>query len=75
MNTEHEPQRIQFHLDLSLELYETINNLAQQINGDYAEVLLKAIALLELAIEAKQQDKHLWIVDNQHNLETEIVGI
>jgi hypothetical protein len=74
MNAQNELQRIQIQLDLSPELYETINNLAQQINGDNAEVLIKAIALLELAIEAKQQDKHLWIVDNQQNLETEIVG-
>ncbi|MBD2451327.1 DNA-binding protein [Nostoc sp. FACHB-152] len=74
MNQQKEAQRIQIQLDLSPELYATINNLAQQINGDNAEVLLKAIALLELAIEAKQQDKHLWIVDNQQNLETEIVG-
>lgn len=75
MNEQKESQRIKIQLDLSPELYETINNLAQQINGDNAEVLLKAIALLELAIEAKQQDKHLWIVDNQRHLETEIVGI
>lgn len=68
-------ERIQINLDLSAELYAAINNLAQQIQGDNAEVLLKAIALLEVAVEAKQQDKHLWIVDAQHNLETEIVGI
>jgi len=68
-------ERIQINLDLSAELYAAINNLAQQIQGDNAEVLLKAIALLEVAVEAKQQDKHLWIVDAQNNLETEIVGI
>ncbi|WP_292760211.1 hypothetical protein [Nostoc sp. NOS(2021)] len=35
-------QRIQINLDLSPKLYETLNNLAQYINGDNAKVLLKA---------------------------------
>ena len=68
-------QRIQINLDLSPELYETLNHLAQQMNGDNAEVLLKAIALLEIAVEAKQKGKHIWIADENQNIETEIVGI
>jgi len=68
-------QRIQINLDLSLEFYETLNNLAQKINGDNAEVLLKAIALMEVVLEAQYQGKHLWIADDHQNLETEIVGI
>ncbi len=75
MSTAAKTQRIQINLDLSLELYETLNNLAQKINGDNAEVLLKAIALMEVVLEAKHQGKHLWIVDEHQNLETEIVGI
>ncbi len=75
MSTTAKTQRIQINLDLSLEFYETLNNLAQKINGDNAEVLLKAIALMEVAVEAKQQGKHLWITDGQQNLETEVVGI
>ncbi len=68
-------QGIQINLDLSPELYETLNNLAQHINGDNAEALLKAIALLEVAVNAKQKGKHIWITDDNENLETEIVGI
>lgn len=68
-------QRIQISLDLSPELYETLNNLAQKIDGDNSLVLLKAIALMEVAVEAKQKGKHLWIVDENQNLETEVVGI
>ncbi|MCF2150291.1 DNA-binding protein [Desmonostoc muscorum LEGE 12446] len=68
-------QRIQINLDLSPELYEAISNLAQHIHGDNAEVLLKAIALLEVAVEAKQKGKHIWIVDENQNLETEVIGI
>lgn len=68
-------QRIQISLDLSPELYETLKNVAQQLNGDTAEVLLKGIVLMEVAVEAKQKGKHLWIVDENQNLETEVVGI
>ncbi len=68
-------QRIQINLDLSTELYETLSNLSQKLNGDNAEVLLKAIALMEVAVEAKEKGKHLWIADENKNLETEIVGI
>ncbi|BAT54912.1 hypothetical protein NOS3756_38870 [Nostoc sp. NIES-3756] len=66
---------MQINLELSSELYAVINNLKQQTNGDTAEVLLKGITLLAVAIEAKQQGKQVWITDNKQNLETEIVGI
>lgn len=75
MTAQNQSDRIHLNLDLSAQLYATINNLAQQMQADNAEVLLKAIALLEVAVEAKLQDKHLWITDAKHNLETEIVGI
>jgi len=75
MTTQGKNQRIQINLDLSPELYETLNNLAQKINGDNAEVFLKAIALMEVAVEAKQKGKHIWITDENQNLETEIIGI
>lgn len=75
MTTEVNNQRIQISLDLSPELYQTLNNLTQHINGDNAEVLIKAIALLEVAVDAKQKGKHIWITDDNQNLETEIVGI
>ncbi|MHC5610420.1 MAG: DNA-binding protein [Nostoc sp.] len=75
MTTQVNNQRFQINLDLSPEVYLTLNNLTQHINGDNAEVLIKAIALLEVAVDAKQKGKHIWITDDNQNLETEIVGI
>ncbi|BAZ28544.1 hypothetical protein NIES4074_09780 [Cylindrospermum sp. NIES-4074] len=75
MTASRKRQRVQINLDLSPELYETLNNLAEQINGDNAEVLLKAIALMEVAVEAKQQGKHIWIADENKNLEAEVIGL
>ncbi|QLE59704.1 DNA-binding protein (plasmid) [Nostoc sp. TCL26-01] len=74
MIKQNQGERVQLNLDITSELYETINNLKEQMNGDTAEVLLKAIALLEVTIEAKQKGRHIWITDDKQNLETEIVG-
>jgi hypothetical protein len=75
MTVQGKNQRVQISLDLSPELYETLNNVAQQLDGDMAEVLLKGIVLMQVAVEAKQNGKHLWITDENKTLETEIVGI
>lgn len=75
MTLQEKNKRVQITLDISLELYETLNRLAQKINGDNAEVLLKAITLMEVAVEAKQKGKCLWIADEKKNLESKIVGI
>lgn len=60
MTAQDKISRTQINLNLSPELYERINNLAEQINGDNGDVLLKAMltagyayALLEVAVEAK----------------------
>ncbi|MEH2234877.1 hypothetical protein [Nostoc sp.] len=50
MTAQENNKRIQTNLDLSPELYETLNNLAQSINGDNAELLLKASALMEVGV-------------------------
>ncbi len=75
MTVQEKGHRVQISLDVSPELYQTLNNVAQKLNGDPAEVLLKAIVLMQLAVDAQQQGKHLWIADDNQNLETEIVGI
>lgn len=68
-------KRVQLSLDVSPELYQTLNDVAHKLNEDLADVLLKAIVLMEVAAEAKKEGKHIWIADDRQNLETEIVGI
>ncbi|MBW4594334.1 MAG: DNA-binding protein [Brasilonema angustatum HA4187-MV1] len=75
MTVQDKNQRVKISLDLSPELYETLKNVAQQLDGDMAEVLLKGIVLMLIAVEAKQNRKHLWITDENQTPETEIVGI
>jgi hypothetical protein len=75
MMDKNQPERVQINLDLSAEFFETINKIKQQINGETAEVLLKGIILLEVAVEAKLQGKQVWITDGKQNLESEIIGL
>lgn len=42
--------------------------LHKKIGTDYSDVLLKAIALLELAVEAKEQDMEMKVVEKDKNL-------
>ena len=73
--TKEQNKRVQFILDISPEMYQTLNDLTVTTKEDNATILLKALALMEVAVEAKQQGKHLWIADENNNLESEIIGI
>lgn len=61
-------EKIHLSLELSPQLYTTLETLAQKIGTDYSDVLLKAIALLELAVEAKEQDMEMKVVEKDKNL-------
>jgi hypothetical protein len=75
MTVEAQGQRVQLSLDVSPELYQTLNSLAQQLHGDTADVLVKAISLLKVAVEAEKEGKKIWIANQNQELDTEIVGI
>ncbi len=73
-------EKIQISLDVSPGLYQTLESLAQKINGDkgdkaVANVLLKAITLMEVAVKAESEGKSIWIADKDEKLDTKIVGI
>lgn len=57
-------EKIHLSLELSPQLYATLDTLAQKIGTDKTDVLLKAIALLELAVEAKEQGMDIKVVEN-----------
>lgn len=68
-------EKVRLSLDVSLELNQTLEDLAEKIGGTKSEVLRKAIALMEVMVEAKQQGKRVGIADKDQPLATEIVGI
>ena len=52
-----------------------LNDLAAKIGGTKSDVFRKAIALLELAVDARDTGKKFGIAEKDQPLATEIVGI
>lgn len=68
-------EKIRLSLDLSPELNRTLDDLAQESHTTKAEILRRAIALMEVAREARQQGQRLGILDKDKRLVSEIVGL
>ncbi len=67
--------KVRLSLDVSPELNRTLDELALKIHGTKSDVLRKAIVLMELAVQAKDQQQKLGIIDKDHQVITEIVGL
>lgn len=70
-----ERTKIRLSLDISPEANALLEELAEKIGGTKSEVLRKAIALMEVAVEAKRQGKKFGIAEKEQPLATEIVGL
>ncbi|MBS2022561.1 MAG: DNA-binding protein [Deltaproteobacteria bacterium] len=62
-------------LDMSPEMNELLNTLADSLHTSKAEVLRKAVLLLEVAAGAKKKGLKLGLAEKDQQLATEIVGI
>ena len=70
-----EKEKVRLSLDISAELNALLERLADTTGGTKSDVLRKAIALMEVAIEAKRQGKKFGIAEKDQQLATEIIGI
>lgn len=70
-----EKEKVRLSLDISPELNVLLEELAVAIGGTKSEVLRKAIALMEVMVEAKRQGKKFGIAEKDQPLATEIIGI
>ena len=68
-------EKVRLSLDVSPELNHTLDELATKIHGTKSDVLRKAIVLMELAVQAKDKDQKLGIIDKDRHVVTEIVGL
>ena len=68
-------ETIRLSLDVSPELYETLDSLAAKLHSTKSDVLRKAVALLEVAVRAKEEHKKFGVAAPDQTLETEIVGL
>lgn len=68
-------EKVRLSLDLSQELNETLDRLAAEGGTTKSELLRKAIALVEVATQAKQKHQKLAIVDEHQQVVSQIVGL
>lgn len=66
---------IKFSLVISSELNELLEDMARYGHTTKSNILRRAIALFDIAFEATRNKRHLGILDQNNNLETEIVGL
>jgi hypothetical protein len=66
---------VRLSLVVSPELNETLEELMESSHSTKSEVLRKAIALFDLAAQAKKKDQRIGILDRDDKVVKEIVGI
>ena len=67
--------KVRLNFVVSSEINDTLEELANKTGGTKTEVFRRAIALMEVIVDAKEQGKKVGITDKDRNLVTEIVGI
>jgi predicted transcriptional regulator len=66
---------VRLSLDLSSETNEILERLANDSHVSKADILRKAIALMEVATDAKKRGQKFGVANKDQNLATEIVGL
>ena len=62
-------------VDVSPELNDALERLAERFHGNKSDVVRRALALMELAAQAKDEGKKIGIAEKDQPLATEIVGV
>jgi hypothetical protein len=74
--TNTERAKVRLSLDVSPELNDLLEELARETHATKSEVLRKAIALMDVAVEAKGHGQKLYVSDQPPaGASREIVGI
>lgn len=71
--TNGERERVRLSLDVSPETNRLLEDIADIVGGTKSDVLRKGIALMELAVRAKQKGKKFGLVEQDQPIVTEIV--
>jgi hypothetical protein len=68
-------QKVRLSLDVTTEMNSTLESLAAKIGGTKTDVLRRAIALMDVAVKAREDGKKFGVAEPGQPLATEIVGI
>jgi predicted transcriptional regulator len=66
---------VRMSLELSPDVNQTLDRLAERMHTSKSEVLRKAIGLIEVAVEAREQGKEFGIAEKGTPLQTRIIGL
>lgn len=66
---------IRLSLDVSPELNNVLDEIAKRTHSSKSQVLRKSIALMEVAVQEKENGNHLGIVSSDQKILKEIVGL
>jgi predicted transcriptional regulator len=70
-----EKEKVRLSLDISPELNALLESLAATTGGTKSDVLRKAIALMEVAVDGKRRGLKLGLAEKDQPLVTEIIGL
>lgn len=68
-------EKIRLSFEITPELNEQLEDIADQVGGTKTEVFRKAIALMRVAVDARRDGKKFGVAEKGQPLVTEIVGI
>lgn len=68
-------EKIRLSLDIPQELNEVIDRTAKEMCGTKTDFIRRAIALALAAHEARKQNKIVGVLNQQHQLEKEFIGL
>ena len=74
-NKKTDKEKVRLSLDISPELNALLEQLAATTDSTKSDVLRKAIALMEVAVDAKRRGLKPGLAEKEQPLATEIIGL
>ncbi|MDX1252314.1 MAG: ribbon-helix-helix protein, CopG family [Gammaproteobacteria bacterium] len=75
MHVDNSSNRIRLSLDVSPKVNDQLEALAEEEGTSKSDIMRKAIALVTVAVEAKQKGQKLGILDKDRQVLSEIIGL
>ncbi len=68
-------EKVRVNLQLSQEIFQSLEKIAEDTGGNRGSVIQQALALMKVAHDAKRNNLHIGLVADASKLDTEIVGL
>lgn len=65
---------VRLSLEVSEELNEALDRMAETMHSSKSDVLRKSVALIDLALREKNNGNHLGVFNNDQKIVKEIIG-